>query len=388
MNSKSFKQFIQVSIFFAFIAATYLFFANQIYNLVKSDSVVITYAPFDIDTAVHETRLFLEDQTLLTKDETYIFVSMDDIGMGGSRIEIAKTDGSFRKEVAYSPNIWYFTTPILNNDESKFAYFRIFPMEVWVYDLKTNTEEMVYSELERVERNIFNPRVGHLGKVLDVYWDENNNLRFKDMSELPHQEYAIDINTKDIAEVPPLAMPGGRQERGIGGVNSGYKQLEITKYSQRDKSWTNEQLGACENETMGSAGCAVTAVSMLLDYYGYELNPEELNEKLRENMDMGYIGCAIRWNMVPNLANDGKLVMKLVGFNKYDLDRVDYELSLGNPVIAGFNSVNFIDIPHWVLITGKTPDGVYLTNDPWTGEQKTLDYFGSRFDHMIVYEKI
>jgi hypothetical protein len=79
-----------------------------------------------------------------------------------------------------------------------------------------------------------------------------------------------------------------------------------------------------------------------------------------------------------------------VGAYSYEKDtnKLDYELSRGNPVIIGFDKVPETGIPHWVVATKKV-SGKYLIEDPWTlsGEQKSLDDFGGKYDHLIVYEK-
>ena len=76
---------------------------------------------------------------------------------------------------------------------------------------------------------------------------------------------------------------------------------------------------------------------------------------------------------------------------KDNFTRLDYELSLGHQIVLGFDVVSFTNIPHWVLVVRKNDDGSYLIRDPWDfdkNDDKTLDYYGGRYDHMVVYEKL
>ncbi|MEJ5226223.1 MAG: hypothetical protein WHV44_17305, partial [Anaerolineales bacterium] len=52
------------------------------------------------------------------------------------------------------------------------------------------------------------------------------------------------------------------------------------RYSQQDPRWKDGKLGF-SNLTLGTHGCALTAVAMLLRGFGFEIRPDSLNDRLK-----------------------------------------------------------------------------------------------------------
>src|SRR5438309_11829518 len=50
--------------------------------------------------------------------------------------------------------------------------------------------------------------------------------------------------------------------------------------SQRSHQWSRDALGSDPVDTIGSSGCALTAVTMVSNAYGYATNPQLLNRWL------------------------------------------------------------------------------------------------------------
>src|SRR5437868_12853880 len=50
--------------------------------------------------------------------------------------------------------------------------------------------------------------------------------------------------------------------------------------SQRAHQWSRDALGSDPVDTIGSSGCALTAVTMVSNAYGYSTNPQLLNRWL------------------------------------------------------------------------------------------------------------
>src|SRR2546430_5567007 len=61
----------------------------------------------------------------------------------------------------------------------------------------------------------------------------------------------------------------------------------VPTFSQRSHQWSRDALGSDPIDTIGSAGCALTAVTMVTAAYGYPTNPQQLNRWLTEHG--GYI---------------------------------------------------------------------------------------------------
>src|SRR2546428_4082196 len=57
----------------------------------------------------------------------------------------------------------------------------------------------------------------------------------------------------------------------------------VPTFSQRSAQWSRDALGSDPVDTIGSAGCALTAVTMVTAAYGYPTNPQQLNRWLTEH---------------------------------------------------------------------------------------------------------
>src|SRR2546423_8676161 len=54
----------------------------------------------------------------------------------------------------------------------------------------------------------------------------------------------------------------------------------VPTFNQRSLQWSRDALGSDRVDTIGSAGCALTAVTMVTAAYGYSTNPQRLNRLL------------------------------------------------------------------------------------------------------------
>jgi hypothetical protein len=82
--------------------------------------------------------------------------------------------------------------------------------------------------------------------------------------------------------------------------NSTLSACNFATYSQCSSSWGGQELGTCSSQDICSAGCAMTSVAMMLQYYGIIKNPSQLNSWLKSNG--GYAnGCNIVWASVDKL---------------------------------------------------------------------------------------
>jgi len=145
-------------------------------------------------------------------------------------------------------------------------------------------------------------------------------------------------------------------------------KLNILPLSQKDIRWSRKRLGEGTG-TIGTYGCLLTCHAMMLTHYGHEFLPDVLNEvyKTKEVFDLGN---QINFFAAANVFGD---VNAEEFYNCYgtpcDLSKIDAQLEKKQPVIAlvDFSPTAGVQT-HFVLIIGKTEDGAYLINDPWTGE--------------------
>lgn len=139
-------------------------------------------------------------------------------------------------------------------------------------------------------------------------------------------------------------------------------KLEIVNYSQKDSRWKLKKVGT-GSQTFGSVGCAVTAVTDLLNYFGYQITPDQLDDNLTANGGFAD-GNLIKWDVVaklyPKIKWEGRIDQK----GRTDI--IDSYLAKNLPVIACVDSnpiTSELD-QHFVCVTGKDEQGQYFINDP------------------------
>ena len=155
----------------------------------------------------------------------------------------------------------------------------------------------------------------------------------------------------------------------------------VPTLSQRSTQWSRQALGSDPVDTIGSSGCALTAVAMVTSAYGYAVTPAVLNRWLTDHG--GYIQNdlllwrqataisqgSIRWKwlhvpgMVSQLQTDDQDIEDLP-----PQSLVESELDAGRLVVA---EVRLYGGMHFVVITGHRGDTLFI-NDPWFGDRTTL----------------
>jgi hypothetical protein len=155
----------------------------------------------------------------------------------------------------------------------------------------------------------------------------------------------------------------------------------VPTFNQRSLQWSRDALGSDPVDTIGSAGCALTAVTMVTAAYGYSTNPQRLNRWLTDHG--GYIendlllwrqaGAAtqgsVRWQwlhvpgIAPQLRTDDQDIEDLP-----PQTLVEAQLDAGRLVVA---EVRLQGHMHFVVITGHR-GGILYINDPWYGDRTTL----------------
>lgn len=135
--------------------------------------------------------------------------------------------------------------------------------------------------------------------------------------------------------------------------------IKTTPLSQRDPRWANVILGFGTG-TIGQYGCTLTALTMLLNSKGANLNPSDVNRIMKEKG--GFSGNLIWWSKLqgcfPQLTKVGVPV-------PYNNDAVLSLINRGYPVIVNVDGSPIGAPDHWVLFVG---DKTLL--DPWDGKGK------------------
>jgi len=120
--------------------------------------------------------------------------------------------------------------------------------------------------------------------------------------------------------------------------------MSIAVMGQQDAAWAGGPLGTSATESIGSAGCAITAVAMMLRYYGLNTDPGAFNVWLTANGGYAYDDMLI-WDAVTRYSG-GRVAFS--GWLDPDLGTIQAELDAGRPVVA---EVSLGGNQHFVLLT-------------------------------------
>ena len=132
--------------------------------------------------------------------------------------------------------------------------------------------------------------------------------------------------------------------------------VEVPQFFQSDPKWGEDLLGATSG-TLGAQGCAVSSASMVLGFYGIPVDPQRLNQFLKDHS--GYEGHAwLRWESAAEFT-PGLVQKDYEDMPSYA--HIDWNLLHGNPVIVRIRRPD--GITHFVVVVGKRGFD-YLIRDP------------------------
>jgi hypothetical protein len=138
----------------------------------------------------------------------------------------------------------------------------------------------------------------------------------------------------------------------------GDSSTTIPVMGQQDGAWAGAPLGNSATDTIGSAGCAITSVTMMLRYYGMNTDPGAFNAWLTANGGYAFDDQLI-WDAVTTYSG-GRVTFS--GWIGPDLGVIESELDAGRPVVA---EVRLNGNQHFVLLTGYSAEGGLVIDDPW-----------------------
>ncbi|HEY8679196.1 MAG TPA: C39 family peptidase [Candidatus Dormibacteraeota bacterium] len=134
--------------------------------------------------------------------------------------------------------------------------------------------------------------------------------------------------------------------------------MNVALMGQQDGAWGGAPLGTSTTDNIASSGCAITAVTMMLRYYGINTDPGAFNSWMTANGGYAFDDQVI-WDAVTAYTG-GRVAFS--GWLGADLDLIRGELDAGRPVVA---EVRLGANQHFVLLTGYATEGGLTINDPW-----------------------
>lgn len=166
-----------------------------------------------------------------------------------------------------------------------------------------------------------------------------------------------------------------------GSAVTGFAGTTVPTLGQRWASWSRQTLGTDPVDTIGSSGCAMTAVAMVQTGLGHPTSPDLLNRWLTGHegyidndvllwrQAVGSAGGAVRWRwmhvpgIVSQLRTDDQDINDLPS-----PQTVAAALDSGALVVV---EVRLFGNMHFVVLTGHA-GATFFINDPWYGDQTTL----------------
>lgn len=137
-----------------------------------------------------------------------------------------------------------------------------------------------------------------------------------------------------------------------------------TLYSQMDPQWKLKRLGTSREATIGSFGCLLTDMAMIASVYGYQINPLELNSKMKgvSGFQGAYIMPYLLPKVLPGITYQG---VEQCYQTPAPMARIDAWLEQGKPVIVEVDySPKQSMQNHWIILYARQ-NGDYLLYDPW-----------------------
>lgn len=152
--------------------------------------------------------------------------------------------------------------------------------------------------------------------------------------------------------------------------------MEIPHFLQYDSRWGSVAYG---NKTIGYAGCGITCMAMLLNYFGYTKSPPEV---ARWSMNHGYYvnGVGTSWSFFGGISNEYGITCTNIG---KDTKRLIEALSSGKPVIASMAPGTFTSGGHFIVLRGITAGGKILVNDP-NDNTHSKKFYKREFDIRLI----
>jgi len=170
-----------------------------------------------------------------------------------------------------------------------------------------------------------------------------------------------------------------------------YNLYDIPLYSQIDPRWRNVLLGESRTLTLGTHGCVVCCLAMLLNGIGYNVDPVRVNEDMRRaRAFLPGTGRAI-WARV----NNAYPLLKYAYQVFYDKRAADIKFigSLADllPVLVEL-VLNNQDV-HWVLAVRRDVNGLLVHDPLLPPANQKRDYLhvlrpNARIRRIVVYDVI
>lgn len=157
----------------------------------------------------------------------------------------------------------------------------------------------------------------------------------------------------------------------------------VMPISQRDSRWAAETLGfSTHGQTLGSHGCAITALCMLINYVlpREGMNPSTLNTLYKNSGGFVWDSAHTDQNLV-DWTTLSKLYVPFKLLGKVDCPTTPAPMEAIDDLLRNLPVIVYVDAEpkaglqqHFVVLTKKRTTTYDIAN-PWTGTMQTLDVY-------------
>jgi hypothetical protein len=198
-----------------------------------------------------------------------------------------------------------------------------------------------------------------------LYYDSLTN--FRDIL----RDYEGDVSMADV----------GAEIEYLSDITIAGNGMEIPLYIQGQPSpWAKMSYG---DGTIGSSGCAPTALAMVISYINEEhITPPMIVNYVGNRYYQNGVGST--WSIFQAVSSQWGLSCKNLGDIKVG-SVIIAELEAGRPIIASMRSGTFTTGGHFIVLRGVTKEGKILVNDPNDSERK--DFINKQFDINLIMKE-
>lgn len=150
--------------------------------------------------------------------------------------------------------------------------------------------------------------------------------------------------------------------------------MDVLNLKQFEGGWENDLYGHT-NKTISQWGCALTSASMVLNYHGHKVLPDELNEWLKSQPDGFIRNGLINWLAVSRYTKENySTTSRTLEYKRLAADdtKLDTELINKQPAILKEDG-------HFIVATGKRHDDIYTINDPGYSNKELLSDYSNNY---------
>ncbi len=333
----------------------------------------VTYGPQTIDIAVIEAggptipvvsvesrfnHPLFDDFVVLSPDGNYVLYATSEItNTMNAALWVAHVDGSGTYRVAqFSDQLWS-APPIWSPDSTHIAYVTKAldsppddGLQLWMMQRDGSNPALIQQGAP------FRPSLfAHMPEGVLRWSADGAHITYNDRWSTPPGRFSIELATgiTSRSDSPKQAalLEQRLAPRAVPSLACPFPVLNQKNYAAF--------MFPCE-QRICRAGCAVTAASLLLTYYGVPTTPATLNTCMAE------LACPLWWGDVAAQCSQG-MVQGISFLEPFSYAALDEELAAGRPVIVHITTPT--GGTHFVVVTGgggQVPGG-YTISDPVDG---------------------